>query len=68
LNEGVGLESKKINSEVVAEEINGIVYYIDQEKNVYKTEDILKEKENPKIIAKWEMVNGKYTIPEFGLV
>jgi hypothetical protein len=26
LNEGVGLESKKINSEVVAEEINGIVY------------------------------------------
>jgi GH25 family lysozyme M1 (1,4-beta-N-acetylmuramidase) len=54
--------------EVVAEEIKGIVYYIDTYNNVYKTEDILKEKENPQIIAHWEKPDDKYTLPEFGLV
>jgi len=58
--------TKKI--EVCAEEINGIVYYIDSNKNVYKTEDILMEKENPQIIAQWEKRGNIYTIPEFGLV
>jgi len=54
--------------DVFAEEINGIVYYIDTNKNVYKTEDILNDKENPQIIAHWEKPDDKYTIPEFGLV
>ena len=54
--------------EVFAEEIKGIVYYIDKYNNVYNTEEILKEKENPKIIAKWIKQNGIYTIPELGLV
>ena len=53
--------------EVCVEEIGGIVYYIDRFKNVYKTEDILQSKENPQIIAKYEKVGDKYTIPEFGL-
>tara|TARA_B100000282_G_C31669453_1_gene461448 strand:- start:222 stop:743 length:522 start_codon:yes stop_codon:yes gene_type:complete len=56
------------NLEVRAQEIMGIVYYIDNYKNVYKTEDILSEKENPEIIAKYENTNGNYTIPLFGLV
>jgi hypothetical protein len=38
--------------EVFAEEIRGIVYYIDKYNNVYKTEDILGNKQNPEIIAK----------------
>ena len=46
----------------------GIVYYIDNYKNVYKTEDVLSEKENPEIIAKYEVNNGNYTIPLLGLV
>jgi hypothetical protein len=54
--------------EVFAEEIFGIVYYIDKQNNVYKTEDILEGKENPKIIAKCLKQNGILTIPELGLV
>lgn len=54
--------------EVFAEDIKGIVYYLDKYNNVYKTEDILQEKENPKIIAKYVKINGEYAIPEFGLV
>jgi predicted nucleic acid-binding Zn-ribbon protein len=40
--------------EVFAEEIGGIVYYVDHHKNVYKTEDIVQSNENPRIIAKYE--------------
>jgi len=54
--------------EVFAEEIKGIVYYIDNNSNVYNTEDILSEKINPRIIAKYVKDDNKYTIPEFGLV
>jgi hypothetical protein len=38
--------------EVSAEDIHGIIYYIDKFNNVYHTEDILEGKENPRIIAK----------------
>ena len=67
------LECSEINSmqklEVFAEEIKGIVYYVDKFTNVYKTEDILSEKQNPEIIAKYVLTDdNKYTIPEFGLV
>ena len=54
--------------EVFAEEVKGIVYYMDKFNNVYKTEDILEGKENPAIIAKSVKVGDCYTIPEFGLV
>jgi hypothetical protein len=54
--------------QVFAEDINGIVYYIDNTSNVYKTEDILQEKQNPEIIAQYVKDNGRYSIPEFGLV
>ena len=54
--------------EVFAEDICGIVYYIDNYHNVYKTEDILENKQNPQIIAKYVKSGLRYTIPEFGLV
>jgi hypothetical protein len=54
--------------QVVAEEIGGIVYYVDGFNNVYKTEDVMEEKANPEIIAKYVLDNGRYTIPSFGLV
>jgi hypothetical protein len=54
--------------EVFAQDIKGIVYYLDKYNNVYKTEDILSGKENPEIIAKCIIHNGVYTIPDFGLV
>ncbi len=57
-----------VTLEVFAEEIGGIVYYIDKFKNVYKTDDVLQAKLNPTVIAKWEKTGEKYTIPEFGLM
>jgi hypothetical protein len=60
--------NESITLEVFAEEIGGIVYYIDKCKNVYKTDDVLQAKMNPTIIAKWEKMGDKYTIPEFGLM
>ena len=63
-------ENKKddiIVCEVFAEEIGGIVYYLDKNLNVYSTEDILKKKQDPEIIAKYTLNNNVYNIPEFGI-
>lgn len=57
---------KKI--EVIAEDVFGIIYYIDNENNVYKTEDVLNDILNPSIIAKCVRENGKITIPDLGLI
>ena len=54
--------------DVFAEEIMGIVYYVDKSNNVYKTEDIIEGKQNPRIVAKYVKDGAKYKIPEFGLV
>ena len=52
--------------ELSVEEINGIVYYIDSFSNVYCTEDVLQDKQNPRIIAKYKLENdNKYTIYDF---
>jgi hypothetical protein len=53
--------------EVFAEDIQGIVYYIDKFNNVYKTEDIISGKENPAIIAKCIKNSNGYSIPSLGL-
>ena len=53
--------------EIIAQEIGGIVYYIDDRENVYNTEDVMNSKENPGIIAKYTCRNGIYSIPKFGL-
>ena len=39
--------------EVWAQEIHGIIYYIDKTCNVYQVEDIIANKVNPKVIAKY---------------
>jgi hypothetical protein len=52
--------------EVVAREINGIVYYVDEHHNIYRTEDILNDKENPQVIAKMHLApNGAAFIRDF---
>lgn len=49
--------------QVVATEIDGIIQYLDTHGNIYKTEDVLSEKENPSIIGKYTLDNkNKYTI------
>jgi hypothetical protein len=60
LDDNENMNLKKM--EVFAQEIRGILYYIDPFQNVYNTEDIMMNKENPAIIAKYENVNGVYTI------
>ena len=59
-------EPQLIKGEVFAEDINGIVYYVDQHHNVYKTEDILNNKQDPEIITKCvKLENGSYSMPNF---
>jgi hypothetical protein len=53
--------------ELWAQEIMGIVYYLDKFGNVYQAEDIVNNKVNPKVISKYtktKMENGEdvYTI------
>jgi len=64
------VEAPKPNAkvEVWVKDIKGINYYIDSQHNVYKPEDILTNKMNPSIIAKWVKVTDDiYSIPQFGI-
>jgi hypothetical protein len=53
--------------EVFAQDIQGIIYYIDKNNNVYQVEDIAVNKVNPKIIAKYVKNGDTYSIPEFNI-
>ena len=50
--------------EVIAEDINGIVYYLDKNGNVFSTEDVLQGKPNPTVISQYTVsaVDGSYII------
>ena len=48
---------------VWCEQVNGIYYYIDEDGNVYNTEDIVMNLPNPKIIATYVKTGTEYTIP-----
>jgi len=64
-NQEVKVTNQKI--EVWAQDIQGIVYYIDNNFNVYQPEDIIINKTNPKIIAKYVKNGDVYSIPEFNI-
>lgn len=53
--------------EVWAQDIQGIIYYIDKVDNVYQVEDIIVNKVNPKVIAKYVKNGEQYSIPEFNI-
>mgnify|MGYP001466821933 CR=1 FL=1 len=53
IEEENNVEYKKV--EVWVEEINGIIYYVDNFHNVYKTEDILSNKPDPDIISRYKI-------------
>jgi hypothetical protein len=53
--------------DVWAQEIQGIIYYIDKAFNVYQVEDIIVNKLNPKVIAKYVKNGEQYSIPEFNI-
>ena len=54
-------EVKKV--EVWVQEIKGINYYIDAEKNVYLPEDIIANSKRPRVIGTWELNDSEYSIP-----
>jgi len=55
-------EHKEMKVQVWVEDIKGIHQYIDANNNVYLSEDILSNKKNPKVIAKWKKEGGVYSI------
>ena len=48
---------------VWAQDIKGIIYYIDGEGNVYHPQDVMDNTVNPKIIAKYVKKDEEYSIP-----
>jgi hypothetical protein len=63
------VNNQNFTIDVIAKEIKGIVYYIDNFNNVYNSEDIMQSKENPQIIARYEKIDDNtYTIPSLGLL
>jgi len=62
------IEPNHLKIEVWAQDIQGIIYYIDKNMNVYQAEDIVSNKINPKIIAKYVKRGETYSIPAFGLL
>ena len=50
--------------EVNAIDVKGIVYYLDNIGNVYDTEDIISNNNNPRIIAKYIKTGDDYSIPD----
>jgi len=56
-------ELRKI--EVWAQDIKGIIYFIDKTGNVYDPQHVHQNLKNPNIIAKWEKDSqGNYSIPD----
>jgi hypothetical protein len=53
--------------EVYAQDIQGIIYYIDKSNNVYQAEDIISNKINPNVIAKYIKDGENYSIPSFNI-
>ena len=60
-NENPNASNKK-TIDIFAEDIRGIVYYMDKYNNVYKVTDVLEGKENPQIIGKYSKNGNEYTI------
>jgi len=54
--------------EIWAQDIGGIIYYIDNNNNVYEHQDIINNTMNPKIIAKYEKITkttiGQHSVDE----
>lgn len=65
IQEGMSTENTFQKVEVIAEDIQGIIYYIDKFNNIYKTEDILGNVKNPKIIATAHKMGNVYSIASF---
>jgi len=48
--------------EIWLQEINGVIYYIDNFNNVYDTYEIINNKTNPNVIFKYKLENNDYKL------
>jgi len=65
LNQDIKPTTMKV--EVWAQDIQGIIYYVDKDSNVYSAEDIVSNSKTPKVIAKYVKNGEMYSIPQFNL-
>lgn len=57
--------SEELNQiEVYSENIGGIIYYIDKFNNVYNTEDVMNNKQNARVIAKYNPLERNENDPD----
>jgi len=54
-----------LKKELMVVDLKGIVYYIDNDRNVYNTADVLSNRENPSIVAHYEKHGEEYIISSF---
>lgn len=59
---GVVGAAKMRKLDLRAEDIGGIIYWLDAAHNVYKTEDVMNKKTNPAILGTWALVNEQYEL------
>lgn len=61
--------SHQVNKvDVWAQDIKGISYYLDNQGNVYEAEDVVMNRDKPRVIAQYTRLDsGDYVIPEFGI-
>tara|TARA_B110000902_G_scaffold56597_1_gene66028 strand:- start:285 stop:785 length:501 start_codon:yes stop_codon:yes gene_type:complete len=63
IQDGNKTESKFKKIQIMSEEIDGIIYHLDDSGNIYDPQDIHQNLENPKIIAKYKKDDqDNYTI------
>ena len=64
--DGLNVPATNIKVDTWVQDIKGIMYHIDTQGNVYDPEDIVANKMNPNVIAKYaKSANGAYSIPAF---
>jgi hypothetical protein len=54
--------STQTKVEVFVVDISGVAYYVDNNNNIYCPEDIMSNKQSPRIIAKYLLENNVYSI------
>jgi hypothetical protein len=65
IEKGDVVENKLTKINVWPQEIKGILYYIDNNNNIYKTEDIVSNKINPRVVAEYTIdATGGYVLLE----
>ena len=62
MNNETEQENTYVIGEVTAEDINGIVYYLDKHGHIFSTEDVLNGIPNPKVVGKYIIQNGTYVV------